>query len=62
MTFNLTVYGWMIPLAITVVSLAVALTIEKPTGSYGDGLQTVFALIPALGISCIAWIMYALFK
>jgi hypothetical protein len=49
----------MFPTLITVVSLAWALFYVKGDGYLG-GLDNLLALIPALAISCISWILYAI--
>jgi hypothetical protein len=49
----------MLPTIVTIVSLAWALFFVKSDG-YFSGLDNVFALIPALAISCISWILYAI--
>lgn len=52
----------MIPSIITFGCLFYALYIVNPGHGYGSGLPNIFALIPALGISLISWIIYAIFK
>jgi len=55
---TVSLYWLMIPVAITVVSIGIALTLEKCTGQIGDGLETILYLIPALMISFLSWIAY----
>ena len=52
----------LIPNIITIVCIGLALIKEKPSGSYGDGLETIFYLVPALAVSCISWMVYAVLK
>ena len=58
--FEITLYSWMLPAIITFMALAWALTKEKPQGQLGDGLETICYLVPALAVSCVSWIVYAM--
>lgn len=62
MGITITLHWWMLPALITIVAVTFAMTKEKMTGHIGDGLETIFWLVPSLGISCISWIIYAIFK
>jgi hypothetical protein len=53
---------WMIPTAITALGLIWALFIVKDSPGYFSGLSNLFALIPVLFVSCIAWILWGVFK
>lgn len=52
---------WMIPAVITIGSIVWALFIVKPEQGVLGGLNNILMLIPALAISCVAWIVYAVF-
>jgi len=53
---------WWIPTIITFCALFWALVLVKDSGGMFGGLDKLFALIPALFISMISWITYAIFK
>jgi hypothetical protein len=53
---------WWIPTIITAIALFWAMFIVDDGGGYMSGLSNIFALIPALFISCVSWIVYAIFK
>ena len=63
MYISITLGAWMIPTAITVCSIVYALCIYDD-GSSGmfSGLGNIFMLIPAMFISMVSWIVYAVFK
>lgn len=61
MKLNITIYTWIIPTLITVVTLMIAFTKEKYTGSYGDGLDTLFYILVASAISVVSWFLYAMY-
>jgi len=60
--FNITIYGWMIPTIITIVCLVYALFIYNDGEGYLSGIGNLFILIPALLISLVSWIIYAILK
>ena len=51
-----------IPTIITVGSLFLALFIVEDDGGWFVGLSNIIALIPALFISMLSWIIYSFFK
>ena len=55
MTLTLTFAWWWIPAAITVCGLVWALFIVDDGGGMFSGLSNMFALIPVLAVSAIAW-------
>ena len=55
MTFTLTFAWWWIPAAITVLGLAWALFVVDPGDGWFSGLSNLFALIPVLFVSAVAW-------
>lgn len=55
MTFTLTFAWWWIPTAITLVGLAWALFFVDDGGGMFSGIGNLFALIPVLTVSAIAW-------
>ena len=59
---TLSFYGWMIPSLITIAALVWALFIYDDGGGYLSGLGNMFMLVPALGVSLISWIIYAILK
>jgi len=59
---NVTIPMWSIPTAITVIVIAYALTREKGTGGYLQGIETIFYLAGAFAVSTVTWIIYAIFK
>lgn len=61
-TFTLTLSWWLLPVLITIVALWWAMTKEKFTGRWGQGIETIFYLVPALAVSCVSWIVYAILK
>lgn len=62
MTFTITLGWWVIPTLITVVSVIWALFIVDDGGGYLSGLGNLFALVPALIVSTISWIVGAVLK
>jgi hypothetical protein len=54
--------AWWIPLGITVIALVWALYVVDGGNGMFSGLANLIALVPALAVSCIAWIAYAIFK
>lgn len=55
MTVTLTFGWWVIPTAITVLGLVWALFIVDDGGGWFSGISNLFALVPVLAISAIAW-------
>lgn len=51
-----------IPILFTVVPIFWAIFIVKDEGGMFSGIGNVFALIPALFISMLSWIIYSFFK
>ena len=62
MTFTLTLTWWLIPTAITAVGLIWALWIVDDGGGMFSGLNNLFALVPVLALSAIAWAIAAFLK
>lgn len=62
MTLSLTVAVWWIPLAVTALALCWALFVVKPGRGMFAGLNNIFALVPALAVSLLAWIIYGIVK
>jgi hypothetical protein len=57
------VFGsWMIPTIITFIGLYWALFIVKDGGGYMSGISNIFALVPALAISCVSWMIWGFCK
>lgn len=61
MEITITFGAWLIPTAITVITIAWA-TFYDDGGGYLGGLGNFLMLVPALFISMIAWIIYAACK
>jgi len=53
--------AWWIPTIITIVCILAAI-LHNDGGGYFSGLGNILMLVPALGVSLIAWIVYAIFK
>ena len=51
--------AWWIPTAITILSIIGALSVDDG-GGYLSGIGNIIMLVPAFGVSLIAWIVYAL--
>jgi hypothetical protein len=62
MTFTITYAWWWIPTIIMVVGLVWALFVVDDGGGWFSGLSNIFALIPVLFVSCIAWIIAGILK
>lgn len=62
MEITLTIGWWWIPLAITLIALAAALLPDYDGGGYMSGIGNLFALVPALAVSCLTWIVAAVLK
>lgn len=59
---TLAIAAWWIPLAITVIAICWALFVVEGGNGMFSGLANLIALVPALAISLVAWIAYAIFK
>lgn len=59
---TITFGSWMIPTAITAIGLIWAIFFIHDGPGYFSGLSNILALIPALFVSCIAWILWGIFK
>jgi hypothetical protein len=59
---TITLGYWMIPTIITIISLVWALFIVDGGQGRMSFLSNIIALVPALGISCLAWIVYSILK
>ena len=55
MSITFTLAWWWIPTAITVAGLIWALLIVDDGGGYLSGIGNLFALVPVLAVSAIAW-------
>jgi hypothetical protein len=51
---------WVIPTLITIGAIIWATFIVDSGSGYGAGLPNVFALVPALAVSLVSWIVYAI--
>jgi hypothetical protein len=60
MTITLT--WWMFPTILMVCSIGYVVFIYNDGGGYLSGLGNLLLLIPALALSCLAWIIAAIFK
>ena len=57
--------GWMIPTSITFIAIVCAFYFGRDNGNahgFLSELGLIFALVPALIVSLISWIIYAIFK
>jgi len=57
--------GWMIPTSITFLAIVFAFYFGRDkcnTHGFLSGLGLIFATIPALIVSLLSWIVYAIFK
>ncbi|MDF0377667.1 hypothetical protein [Methylophilus sp. YYY-1] len=61
-TITLTFAWWWIPTAITVIGMGWALWIIARADAGINGFFSLFALIPALFFSLLAWLIAAIFK
>jgi hypothetical protein len=59
---TLTFGSWWIPTIITFIGLFWAIYIVDDGGGYMSGISNIFALVPALFVSCIAWIIWGICK
>ena len=55
MSFTITYAWWWIPTFITIAGLIWALFIVEDGGGYLSGIGNLFALVPVLAVSAIAW-------
>lgn len=62
MTMTITLALWWIPTLISCVALFWAIIVVDGGDGYMSGLNNILALVPALFVSCISWIVYAIFK
>jgi hypothetical protein len=64
MMMTFTIGTWIIPTLITIISIVWAYIwgMKDDNGGYLSGLGVIFALVPALFVSCVAWIIYAVCK
>jgi len=62
MTLTLTFAWWWIPTAITLGGLVWALFIVDDGGGMFSGISNLFALVPVLAISVIAWAVAGILK
>lgn len=60
MILSITIGYWMIPTLITIVSLYWALCVVNGGDGLMSGLANLFALVPALGISLVSWIIFSI--
>ena len=58
---TLTITWWMVPTAITIISVLLALNCDRGGGQWA-GLSVMFALVPASLVSMVSWIIAAFFK
>jgi len=60
---TITFASWMIPAAITTIGLIWALfLVGRKDGGPFSFIGNLFALVLVLAVSCITWILYAVFK
>lgn len=59
---TITLAAWWVPTLITVAGIAWALFWVDDGGGFLSGLDNLMALIPALAVSLVAWIVYAVLK
>lgn len=59
---EISVPGWMVPTAITVLTCGYAIFIHRDSDGYMSGLGNIMLLVPALAVSMITWIIYAIIK
>jgi hypothetical protein len=59
---TITIAWWMIPTFITLVTIAYAYMKADDGGGMFSGLGNLLALIPALAISLVVWIIAAVLK
>lgn len=62
MTFTITFAWWWIPLAITICGLLWAVFLVDSGDGYFSGIPNVFALVPALALSAVAWAIAGILK
>jgi len=62
MTFTIAFAWWWIPAIITFLSIFWALFIVKDSPGLFSGIGNIFALVPALFVSMVAWIIAAILK
>lgn len=62
MSVTLTFGAWWIPLLITIVAVGWAIFWVDDGGGWLSGLGNILALIPALFVSMVAWIVWGVVK
>lgn len=62
MTITLTLATWMIPAFITAAGLFWALVIVDDGGGFMSGIGNLFALVPALAVSSVAWALWGFLR
>ena len=62
MSFTLTYAWWWVPAAITLVGLIWAIFIVDGGSGIGAGLANLFALVPVLLLSAVAWAVAGIMK
>ena len=60
--FEITISWWMVPTTITILSFIYPIFIHDDGGGFGAGIGNILMCIPALFISLISWIVYAVLK
>lgn len=62
MTITISFSWWMIPTLVTVLSMLWALYWPADDSGLGGGIVRLFMLVPALAVSLIAWVIFAILK
>lgn len=62
MEFTISVSWWNIPAVITVLALLWAFFWPAEDGGYLGGIVRLFMVIPAMGVSLIAWVIAGALK
>ena len=62
MELTITFGAWVIPTIITVSSVGYAIFGHDDGGGWLSGIGNLILLVPALGVSMISWIVYAVLK
>lgn len=63
MEVTITIGWWIIPLLLTAVAIVWAFVAGSDNGGgFMSGIGVFFTLVPALIISLVAWIVYAILK
>lgn len=61
MTVSIAIAWWVVPTAVTLLSIAIAIC-WPDEGGWLSGLTNVLLLIPALFVSMVVWIIFAILK